>query len=103
MVESRKRKIDRDACLDQYKNYMGKTRWLAEATQRSYLLIARRLLESLSKGRRIKLSLFNAAAVVEFVKADASPRSGQGPNTTIAATRSFLRFLVAQGILSYPP
>jgi hypothetical protein len=48
MTEISKLKVDREECLVQYKNHMEKVRGLALETQRSYQLIARRFLESLS-------------------------------------------------------
>lgn len=99
MIEVNKHKIDRVACLTRYEDHMDKARGFARATQRSYLLIASRFLESLSSGKRIKRSLVTAEAVIEFVKSDAGSRTGQGPNTTVAGTRSFLRFLIFEGVV----
>lgn len=99
MIEVNKEKIDRVACLARYKDHMEKARGLAGATQRSYLLIARRFLESLGSCKRIKSSLVTSEAVIAFVKSDAKSRTGQGPNTTVAGTRSFLRFLIFEGVI----
>lgn len=98
MIDSSKY-LNRAECLERYKNHLDRVRGLAEATQKSYQLIARRFLESLGSRRRIKHSKFTAAAVAEFVKSDAGTRRGQGPNTTCSATRSFIRFLVSEGII----
>lgn len=93
-------KIDREKSLARYKHYMNNVRGLSAITQRVYLLIARRFLESLvSQGRWINRSQFTAAAIVDFVRSDSARRTGKGPNTTAAATRSILRFLISQGIV----
>jgi site-specific recombinase XerD len=99
MIDTSKRKVDRAECLVRYRGHLDKARGLATATQRSYLLIARRFLESLGSTRRIKHSKFTAAAVTEFVRSDAGSRRGQGPNITVSATRSFIRFLISEGVV----
>jgi site-specific recombinase XerD len=99
MIDISKRKIDQAECLVRYKDHLEKARGLATATQRSYLVIARRFLESLGSTRRINQSKVTAAAVIKFVRSDAGPRQGQGPNTTVAATRSFIRFLIFEGVV----
>jgi site-specific recombinase XerD len=63
------------------------------------MLIARRLLASICKDGGIHRSTITASAIIEFVQADAAPRKGRGPGTAISATRSFLRFLIAQSIV----
>jgi site-specific recombinase XerD len=83
-----------------YEAHLTKVLGLAPATRTCYLLIARRFLASISKHGRVDRSMFTASAIIEFVQADAAPRRGQGPGTTISATRSFLRFLTSQGIVS---
>jgi site-specific recombinase XerD len=91
---------NREDWLSAYENHLTKVLGLAPATLRSYLRIARRLLMSICKDAKIDRSRFTASAIIEFVQADAEPRRGQGPRTTIAATQSFLRFLISQGIVS---
>jgi site-specific recombinase XerD len=91
---------DCESWLGAYENHLIKVLGVAPATRTSYLLIARRLLTSVCKDDTIKSSLFTASAIIEFVQADAAPRRGQGPSTTISATRSFLRFLISHGIVS---
>lgn len=83
-----------------YEEYLAKVLGVALATQRSYLVIVKRLLSSISPTGRIDSSMFTADAIIEFVRRDAAPRSGQGPRATIASVRSFLRFLVSKGVVS---
>ena len=90
----------RESWLSTYENYLTKVLGVAPATRTSYLLIAGRFLNHLSRDGNIDRSMFTTSAIIEFVAADAAPRKGQGPGTTIAATRSFLRFLISQGIVS---
>lgn len=82
-----------------YKAHLDRVLGLSPATQRRYLCTANRLLLSLSKDGKVAASRFTAGAVVEFVRADAEPRQGSGPRSTVSATRSFLRFLAASGVV----
>lgn len=91
--------LDREALINRYQDHLINVLGLATATQRSYLLIVRRLLMHLSSTGAIDQSAFTADAISAFVCSDASPRRGQGPSTTTSATRSFLRFLVSQRIV----
>jgi integrase/recombinase XerD len=86
--------------LGAYENYLTKVLGVAPATRTSYLLIAGRLLAHIFKDRNVNRSMFAPSAIMEFVAADAAPRKRQGPGTTVAATRSFLRFLISHGIVS---
>lgn len=95
-----RKNFDRKKWLSQYKNYLNNVRGLSPNTQRVYLLIATRFLESLEgKGRWVNWSKLTAAAIIEFVQSDSAPRTGSGPNTTVSSTRSFLRFLISQGLV----
>jgi integrase/recombinase XerD len=96
MIESSKDSVS--DLLDRYNKYMEKTQGLADSTRRSYLLISKRLLESISRRGKVDQSRFTVRTIRSFVISDAHGRQGQGPNTTIAATRSFLRFLKTQGL-----
>jgi integrase/recombinase XerD len=91
--------VDREECLAQYAVHLTKTRGLALTTQRVHSLIARRFLSSLSHRLRFKQSKITARSVLEFVRSDASRGTGRGPGVTVAATRSFLRFLRTQGMV----
>lgn len=99
MIENPIEKIDSEEWLAQYKDHLEKTCGLASATQRSYMLIARRFLARVSRKGHVKFAMITPAAVIRFVRADAAPRKGQGPNTTAAATKSVLRFLISQGFV----
>ena len=99
MIEVHDEKIDRKECLVLYQHYVENVRGLSNVTCRCYVLIARRFLQSLGRSRRINKSKINADAVIDFVRSDAAPRSGQGPNMTVSATRSFLRFLILEEII----
>jgi site-specific recombinase XerD len=91
---------DRESWLRGFESHLTKVLGLAPATRTCYLLIARRLLTSIGKDDCVDRSMFTASAIIEFVQADAAPRRGRGPGTTISATRSFLRFLISQGFVS---
>ena len=90
----------RESWLSAYENYLTKVLGVAPATRTSYLLIAGRLLAHIVKDGNVDRAMFTPSAIMEFVAADAAPRKGQGPGTTVAATRSFLRFLISHGIVS---
>lgn len=100
MIELKRKSFDRDECLSQYKHHIVKVRGLARTTERAYLLIAQRFLECISKTPRIYQSRINSRSVIDFVRADAAERSGQGPTITVSATKSFLRFLIVEGIVA---
>jgi integrase/recombinase XerD len=87
-----------ESWLNAYGNYLTKVLGVAPATRTSYLLIAGRFLAHLFKDEIVDRSMFTPSAIIEFVAADAAPRKGKGPGTTIAATRSFLRF--SNGVVS---
>lgn len=89
-----------DTWLRNYEDHLTKVLGLAPASRSSYLLIARRLLTRICKDDCVESSSFTDIAIIEFVQADAAPRRGRGPGTTVSATRSFLRFLISQGIVS---
>lgn len=82
----------RESWLSAYENYLTKVIGLAQATRTSYLLIAGRLLAHIGKDGNFDRSMFTPSAIMEFMAADAAPRKGQGPGTTVAATRSFCAF-----------
>jgi len=98
---NKRKNFDRKRWLVRYETYLNDARGLSKSTQRVYILIATRFLESLSEqGRWIKWSQLTAPAVVRFVRSESSFRTGRGPGTIVYATRSFLRFLVSQGVLA---
>lgn len=85
--------------LDCYQNHLEKVRGLAPCTSRKYMFIACKFMEAISTNGVIESSMFTPDAIVDFVRCDVAPRTGQGAFVTTAALRSFLRFLVSEGAL----
>ena len=80
MIEFDAFKIDRERCLSEYQKYMQNARGFTLLTQRTYLVVARKFLQSVTA----EDLAFTAQAVVDFVTSDAARRKGQGPNTRIS-------------------
>ena len=85
--------------LVDYRNYLEKVQGLAQRTCDKYLYFASRLIESQIATDGLDWSAFTADRLREFVERDAAPRKGFGPHGTATSVRSFLRFLVAQGVI----
>ena len=68
-------------------------------TRRKYLFVVGRLLVALSADGSFDAKAFTADAISEFVRRDAAPRIGQGRRQSVTPVRSFLRFLIARGVL----
>jgi integrase/recombinase XerD len=64
--------------------------------------VIRPFLAVLRSGGTAGLDGLNAAAVHEFLLAEAGRRNGKGAGCVVSALRSFLRFLHAEGVISRP-
>lgn len=97
MVKVIDQKKQWETWLADYRDYLANVIGVAPATQRSYLHVTRRFLNSIDE---CQLHSLSPKVVADFVQRDAAPRTGQGPNTTAVAIRSFLRFLVTQRVVA---
>ena len=94
-----------DRCLepkqwvDRYGDYLLRVRGLSGSSIRLYTKLALKLLNGVSReGTSIEWVDLNANLIADFILSEAKVRSGTGVLTVITAVRSFLRFLVSQGI-----
>jgi len=91
--------IEVQELLASYRNYLTKVQGLALKTCDKYLYFAGRLLDSQMATGGLDWSAFTADRLQKFVERDAAPRKGFGPHGTATSVRSFLRFLVSQGLI----
>ncbi len=84
-----------DRWLISFREYLEHVLGAAASTQRKYLFFAERLLKLITQSGTIDWTALNAELIIEFVRGDVAPRTGQGSAPTTAGVRSFLRFLVS--------
>jgi len=85
--------------LSQYAEHLDSVMGLVAGSRKQYILYAGRFLSHQGSGTGVDWSRISAESIAEFVKHEVAPRKGFGPHRVTTATRSFLRFLVAQGLL----
>jgi Site-specific recombinase XerD len=85
--------------LDRYQQHLERVLGLSSATQERYLLHAARLLKTLPANETINFSTLTSDRIVHFLQQDAEGRKGASSRVTVTALRSFLRFLVSQGLI----
>lgn len=83
-----------------YLNHMKTVQGLAPRTCDKYLPFAGRLLEFQMAAGCMDWSAFTTDSLREFVELEAAPRRGFGPHGAATSVRSFLRFLVSQGLIA---
>jgi site-specific recombinase XerD len=85
--------------VDEYSDYLLRVRGLSSNTIRLYSRVALKLMACVWREGRFESTALNADLIAEFVLSEARARKGTGVLTVITAVRSFLRFLVSQGII----
>ncbi len=86
--------------LVDYRNHLEKVQGLSPRTCDKYLYFAGRMLESQISASGFTWSALTADTLRKFVERDASARKGFGAHGTATSVRSFLRFLVSQGLIA---
>lgn len=91
--------IELEQWVARYEDYLESVVGASACTCEKYLFIARRLVNKARSMGCLSCSKLTANAIAEFVRWDTAPRQGQGAQVTLAATRSFIRFLISQTAL----
>ncbi|MCA1605098.1 MAG: site-specific integrase [Acidobacteria bacterium] len=85
--------------VTRYACHLEQVLGLAPTTRQKYLFFAFRFLTAYCGTSIPDWSALTAAKITEFVQREAAPRKGFGPHGPVTAVRSFLRFLVMQGVI----
>jgi integrase/recombinase XerD len=84
--------------LDRFSRHLSEVKGLSKRTIEKYRYFASRLLKFLGSSE-IDPSRLTADNLRDFVKQDAALRKGFGPKGTTTSVRSFIRFLVLEGLI----
>jgi site-specific recombinase XerD len=99
MIDSITKSTDQKYWLEAYAQYLKNVRNLTFNTRRRYLFVVGKLLHGLSPDGQIDSTKFSPDAICAFVTREAEARIGAGKRSCTSPVRSFLRFLVGQGVL----
>src|SRR5713101_4056983 len=88
-----------DHWLRRYEHYLAHVLGAAVTTQKNYLPIAKRFLDTCWQAGHVEWNALHAQAITAFVCQEASTRTGGGRTVLTAVVRGFLRFLVVCGEL----
>lgn len=79
--------------------HLTRVRGVVPGTRRMYVRYARALLRSCWPDARVDWSAVTADRLITFVQVHAAPLSHTARRAPITATRSFVRFLIAEGVV----
>ena len=82
-----------------YGQYLDAMKGLVINSRKQYLFYASRFLCYQNAGGDVDWSQLTAERIVDYVAHEMGPRTGFGPHRVATAIRSFLRYLVGQGLL----
>jgi site-specific recombinase XerD len=89
-----------DVWLFRYRQHMNNVRGLSTGTQAGYCRIVSKFLRLQFPGGDCDWSKLSANGVWKFISQESAARKGCGPQNVVSSIRSFLRFLISEGLAS---